>query len=150
MGITALLALAGSASCSASAELAAVALGGVQFAVPAGRVAEAGDDFVRVRPAQNLRAVDDIVIWTGAPPPLPEGAATEAQRPAPHTLVVVEGGMGGPEYTLSIPKQLGQRVVTIRAFIQSEAGPPAFADAWAVWRSLAVAPGDASTGRQTT
>ena len=108
----------------------------LRFAVPTGRVVEAHDDRLVLKPAQVTRLVDEIVIWTSPPPPMPTGKNIQGNDPAAHTLVTVEGGNGGPEYTLSIPKRLGERAVTVRAYIQSEAGQPAFAEAWTVWRSV--------------
>ncbi len=46
--------------------------------------------------------------------------------------------MGGPEYTLTIPKQIADRQAYVRAYIQSEGGTPAFDEAWQVWESLAA------------
>jgi hypothetical protein len=127
--IAVIAALAGSVSCAApqrkAVEMTMETHGGLQFAVPAGRVVTASDTMI------------ELVIWTAPPPPLPDGTVSEGDDPAPHTLVTIEGGMGGPEYALSIPKQVGGRTVTVRAYIQSEAGRPQFADGWAVWRSLA-------------
>jgi hypothetical protein len=139
--IAVIAALAGSVSCAApqreAVEMTMETHSGLQFGVPAGRVVSASDTMIELNPEALLRSVDEIVIWTAPPPPLPDGTVSEGDDPAPHTLVTIEGGMGGPEYALSIPKQVGGRTVTVRAYIQSEDGQPQFADAWAVWRSLA-------------
>lgn len=136
------LALAGLAACAAPqrnvVEMDTQTHNGLQFGVPAGRVVEAHEDRLFVKPAQLVRSVDEIVIWTVPPPPLPAGDMTAGDDPAPHSLVVIEGGMGGPEYALSIPKRVGNREVTVRAYLQSEEGVPEFAEAWAVWRSLSA------------
>ncbi len=142
LDIAVIATLAASASCTApqgkAIEMTMETYGELQFGVPAGRVVTASDSAIELKPEQLLRSVDEIVIWTASPPPLPEGAVTEENDPAPHTLVMIEGGMGGPEYALSIPKQIGDRTVTVRAYLQSEAGQPQFTQAWAVWRSLAA------------
>lgn len=110
--------------------------GGLRFGVPAGRVVESHGNRLVLKPAALIRSGDEIVIWTAPPPPLPAGKVMTGDNPAPHSLVTADGGMGGPEYTLSIPKPLAGQAVTLRAHIQSEAGQPAFAEAWAVWRSI--------------
>lgn len=114
--------------------------GGLRFGVPAGRVVQSYSDRLVLKPAVLKRSGDEIVIWTALPPSLPSGMVMESSNPAPHSLVTTDGGMGGPEYTLSIPKRIGAAEVTLRAHIQSEAGEPQFAEAWAVWRSIGAAP----------
>ena len=141
--ITAMLGLLASApACTAqptdTAPMMIEAHGGLRFGVPAGRVVEAHGNRLVLKPAALKRSVDEIVIWTAPPPALPAGKVMTSDNPAPHSLVTADGGMGGPEYTLSIPKPLAGQAVTLRAHIQSEAGQPAFAEAWAVWRSIEV------------
>lgn len=111
---------------------------GLRFGVPERLVVVAQEGRVKIQPEQPTRTVDQITIWTTTPRPLPEGAVTTGDNPAPHTLVSIEGGMGGPEFAISIPKQVGDRKVTVRAYVQSEEGQPCFANAWAVWESLAA------------
>lgn len=138
--IAMLASLAGVAACTAPLDtplaMNTETRNDLRFAVPTGRVVEAHDDRLVLKPAQVTRLVHEIVIWTAPPPPLPAGTVTHSDDPAPHSLVTIAGGMGGPEYALSIPKRLGAAEVTVRAYGQSETGPPGFAEAWAVWRSV--------------
>lgn len=140
--IAAVLALATSASCAEPqekvVEMKTEVQDGLRFGVPEGRAVVAQEGRIKIEPEQPTRTVDRITVWTATPRALPEGAVTTGEDPAPHTLVTIEGGMGGPEYALSIPKQVGDREVTVQAYIQSEEGQPTFADAWAVWESLAA------------
>ncbi len=140
--IAAILALTTSASCAEPqekvVEMSTESFDGLRFGVPEGRVAVGQDGRIKIQPEQALRTVDHITVWTSNPKPLPEGTVTTGDDPAPHTLVTIEGGMGGPEYALSIPKTVGDREITVRAYIQAEEGQPDFADAWAVWESLGV------------
>lgn len=134
--------LASAPACTAQqndmAPMTVEAHGGLRFGVPAGRVVESHGNRLVLKPAALKRSGDEIVIWTAPPPPLPEGKMTTSDNPAPHSLVTADGGMGGPEYTLSIAKLLPGKAIMLRAHIQSEAGQPAFAEAWAVWRSIEV------------
>lgn len=138
--IAAILALTTSASCAEPqekvVEMSTESFDGLRLGVPEGRVAVAQDGRIKIQPEQPLRTVDQITVWTTTPKPLPEGAVTTGDDPAPHTLVTIDGGMGGPEFALSIPKQVGDREVTVWAYVQSEEGQPDFADAWAVWGSI--------------
>ena len=130
------------ASCNAEQqrviEMKTEVVDGLQFGVPEGRKVETSADHILLLPEQALREVDEIAIWTTAPQPVAGGVDTEGTDPAPHTLTTVEGGMGGPEYTLTIPKQIADRQAYVRAYIQSEGGTPAFDEAWQVWESLAA------------
>jgi len=112
---------------------------GLGVPVPAGRVVTTREGHLLLARSPTVRSVDDVTLWTLPPPPLPDGNRTESTQPAPHTIVTIEGGMGGPEYTLSIPKRIGGRDIVVRAYIQSEAGIPAFTDAWSVWKALDTA-----------
>lgn len=139
--VIAFLALPSLASCDArqerTVEMDIKMVDGLRLGVPKGRELATAEGQVKLNPQQLMRSGNEITIWTVPPPALPKGAVTAGDDPAPHTLVTIEGGMGGPDYELSIPKRLGDREVTVRARIQSEDGQPQFADAWAVWRSLA-------------
>lgn len=136
--------LAFAAACTAQpndpAPMNVEAMGGIRFAVPAGRVVEPQGNRLVLKPAALKRSGDEIVIWTEPPPPLPAGRVMNSDNPAPHSLVIASGGMGGPEYILSIPKLMAGKAVTVRAYIQSEAGQPEFSEAWAVWRSIVPKP----------
>jgi|GEM_PF-2879349 len=109
---------------------------GLSFAVPKGRVVTLEGHRITLGLAGLQRATDEIVIWTSAPPPLPLGEVSEGSDPEPHTMIAIEGGMGGPEYVLSLTKPMGNRTISLRAYTQLETGQPRFTDAWIVWRSL--------------
>ena len=140
--ILALLTLGASASCAEPSEkvteMTIEVENGLSFGVPDGYVFEASENAILIKPEKLLRTPDRVMIITGPPEPLPDGEVSSGQDPAPYTLVKREGGMGGPEYTLSIPKRVGDREVTVRAYFQSEYDQPVFPEAWAVWESLAA------------
>lgn len=118
-------------------------VGGLAFAVPANYALTGSADPIAMREQGFLRfnGIVEIVEADAAAADWAADAETIRQSSVPsgHTLQRTEGGSGGPEYRLTIPKSVDGRTLAVVAYDQAEFGEPDFSAAWGVWDSLRAA-----------